>query len=241
MMHKNDDDLGLLGARTQSMAMLGTAIGFVLLFGIAANAYPGGTHFDHASIGHDLWRNTLCDVARTVAIDGAPNAVGCAFARAAMIDLALGLGVLFSALPRLFPSRVRLGTWVRALGAATVPCAIAVVLLPTDRFSELHGLAIMLAGAIGLGAAILALQGLLADSNAPRFILVLSAVTLTVCAVDFGLYARELVTASPAQDAVAVLERVSTILVLAWMLGVARAISVPKKPTKAESTTLAHD
>src|SRR3954471_798809 len=95
--------------RAEAALLIGAVPAFVILFFAAANAYPGGTHFDHASVGHDFWRNTLCDVARTVAIDGTPNACACALARVAMTLLALGIGVLFVALPRLFPSRTRLG------------------------------------------------------------------------------------------------------------------------------------
>jgi len=210
--------------QAESAALIGAVFGFVVLFVAAGSAYPGGTHFDHGSVGHDFWRNTLCDVARTVAIDGAPNTCGCTLARVAMTILALGLGVLFMALPRLFPSRARLGSAVRALGAATVPFAIAVVLLPTDRFGKLHGVAIVVAGPLGLGAVILALKGLFADARAPRLVVGLGVVTMSVAAVDFGLYVAELLSGGPAQLAVPVLERVATILLLAWMVVVARAV-----------------
>ena len=33
-------------------------------FAVAALAYPGGTYFDHASVGHDFWRNTMCNSRR---------------------------------------------------------------------------------------------------------------------------------------------------------------------------------
>ena len=207
--------------RLDSVAMLGAVLGFVILFAVAALAYPGGTYFDHASVGHDFWRNTMCDVARTVALDGAENRVGCAFARAAMTLLALGVGALFIALPRLF-AHERLGKAVRVLGAATVPFAIAVVNLPTDRYGQLHGIAIVFAGTLGLSAALLAMKGLLADPRAPRLVVALGALALAVAAVDFGLYVRELIGATAAQVAVAVLERIATLLVLGWMLAVAR-------------------
>lgn len=210
--------------RAESNALIGTAAGFLVLFVGAASAYPGGTHFDHAALGHDFWRNTLCDVARTVALDGAPNEGACALARIAMVTLALGLGVLFVSLPRFFPSRTRLGATVRLLGLAAVPCAIAVVLLPTDRFSHLHGVAIVLAGSLGLAAVILALRGLFSDARAPGIVVALGVVSLCVAAVDFALYVAEFLSHGPAQVAVPVLERVATILVLTWMIAVAHAL-----------------
>ncbi len=209
--------------RIESGALLASAVGFVVLFALAARAYAGGTHFDHAATGHDFWRNTLCDVARTVAINDRPNGCACWLARVAMITLALGIGVLFVVLPRLFPSRPRLGRLVRALGVATVPCAISVVLLPTDRFGQLHGLAIVLAGALGLTTVLLALKGLFSDPRAPRHVVSLGVITMSVAAVDFALYVVEFASQSPAQLAVPVLERLTTILLLVWMVAVYRS------------------
>jgi hypothetical protein len=211
-------------ARIESAALVGAVVGFVATFVAAACAYPGGTHFDHGSIGHDCWRNTLCDVARTVAIDGAPNAQGCLLARIAMTILALGLGLLFVAIPRLFPAHPRLGSAVRLLGAATVPFAIAVVLLPTDRFSQLHGVAIVVAGLLGLTTVILALKGLFAGAQSPGIVVALGVVAMSVAAVDFGLYVAEFLSGGSAQVAVPVLERIATVLLLAWMVAVATAV-----------------
>ncbi len=212
------------GVGIESGALLGSVVAFVVLFAFAAHAYAGGTHFDHSAVGHDFWRNNLCDVARTVAINGLPNECACFLARFAMLALALGLGVMFFALPRLFPSRPRLGLLVRVLGVATVPCAIAVVLLPTDRFSHLHGLSIVLAGTLGLGTVGLALAGLFSDARAPSHVVSLGVLAMSVAALDFALYVIEFTSQGSAQVAVPVLERLSTILLLAWMLAVARAV-----------------
>ena len=47
---------------------------------------------------------------------------------------------------------------------------------------------------------------------------------MSVAAVDFALYVIEFTSQGSAQVAVPVLERLSTILLLAWMLAVARAV-----------------
>jgi hypothetical protein len=201
--------------------LLGSATSFSVLFYGAARAYPGGSYFDRAAVGNDFWRNTMCDVARGVALDGQPNPLGSLLARLAMIILALGLGVFFTLLPRLFPDRARLGGAVRTLGWSAVPGAIAVVLLPTDRFSAVHGLAIVAAGIPGIGATLLAVFGLLRGRGAPRFVAALGLLATLSAAAGFGLYVRELVFGGPAQVAVAVLERVATVLLVAWMLAVA--------------------
>jgi hypothetical protein len=205
--------------------MVMAVAGFVVLVVAAARAYPGGTHFDHARVGHDFWRNTLCDLTRTVALDGSPNTPGAALAASALIVLALGLGAFFLALPRLFASsHARLARSVRTLGAVTVPLAIAVVLLPTDRFGRLHGVAIFFAGTTGLAAAGLALRALVPAARAPRAVVVCGVLAALLASLDFALYMTELLTAGPAQVAVAVLERLATLVLLAWMLAVARAL-----------------
>ena len=204
--------------------LIATIVVFVALFSAAACAYPGGTHFDHASVGHDFWRNTLCDVARTVALDGRSNTVGCALARVAMTTLALGLGALFLAFPALFDARPGAARAIRVLGAATAPCVVAVVLLPTDRFGALHGMAVVLAGTLGLATTALVMKGLLADRRAPRLVVGLGALALAVASADFILFVRELAMGGAAQVAVAVLERLATILVLGWMAAAAHAL-----------------
>jgi len=193
-----------------------------VLFVLAARAYPGGTHFDRLRAGHDFWRNTLCDVARSTALGGARNEVGAAFARTAMTIMALGIGGLFWLLPERFPSSARLGVAVRALGCLSVPGALAVVFLPTDRFSALHGIAIVIAGLPALAAALIAAIGLLRERVRARFVTMVGILALGVAAADFGLYVHELVFGGPPRVAVSVLERIATLLVVLWMIVVAR-------------------
>lgn len=204
------------------LALASSVLAFVVLFFAAACAYPGGTHFDHGSAGHDFWRNTLCDVTRSVALDGRLNVTGSALARLAMLTLAAGLGVFFVLLTRLFPARKRTGAAVRALGGLAALGAVAVVLLPSDRFPALHGVAVVCAGIPGLTAALVAFHALLRERGAAHAVVVLGGLALGVAAVDFGLYVSELASDGASQLAVAVLERVATALLLAWMLAVAR-------------------
>ena len=200
-----------------------TVLAFIAIFSLAAAAYPGGTHFDHASIGHDLWLNTMCDVTRSVALDGRPNGLGCMLASIAMIVLAAGLGVTFALLPRLFVARARMAAAVRALGTISALGAVAVVLLPSDRFGSVHGVAIVCAGIPGLAAALLALVAVLRERTSARAVIALGGLALGVAAVDFALYVAELVSGSASQASVSVLERIATALLLAWMLAIARA------------------
>jgi molybdopterin-guanine dinucleotide biosynthesis protein A len=202
-------------------ALTSTVVAFIGLFYGAARAYPGGTHFDHTSVGHDLWRNTLCDVTRTTALDGRPNGTGCTLARIAMIVLAGGLGIFFALIPRLFRARARTGMLVRALGSLAAVGAVAVVLLPSDRFGAMHGVAVVSAGIPGLAAALLSLHAVLRERAHARAVVVLGSLALGVATVDFALYVSELLSGGASQLAVSVLERIATALLLAWMLAVA--------------------
>ena len=194
----------------------------VALFVCAASAYPGGSHFDHHAPGHDFFRNSLCDVARSTAIGGGSNLVGAALARLSMTIMALGIGVLFWVLPQRFPSSPRTGTLVRGLGTVATPAAIAVVFLPTDHYGSVHGTAIVTAGIPGLAAAAMAVTGLLRERAASRLLGVLGTGTLVVGLFAFLLYVHELVTDGPPQTAVPTLEHIAALLLVTWMLAVTK-------------------
>ena len=193
-----------------------SALTAAVLFTVAALAYPGGNHFDHAARGHDFWRNALCDVARTTAIGGASNAAGARFARVAMSVMAIAIGLLMYSLPRYFPRRVRLGKIVRAFAFVTVPAALAVVFLPTDRFSHLHGLATVTAGLVGTGGALLAVGAAVRETRRPSILL--GVLTLAAAGGSLGVYMVELVAGGPPRMAVPVLEHVAAVSLLIWML-----------------------
>jgi hypothetical protein len=203
------------------LAMLGAVAGFVGLIVPAMGAYPGGTAWDRTAPGNDFWLNFLCDLERTVALNGEPNATGSRLTQAAMLVLTLGLVTLWWYLPRFFPTRARLGHAVRAFGSVAVVGALGVGLMPADRFGGVHGTAILLAGFPGLAAALLAVLGLVRERRAPRVLAALGAVAVLVSAVDFGLYVRQNFVPDPGPVALAILERVSIIVVLAWICAVA--------------------
>ncbi len=204
--------------RAASVAMLAAAGAFVVLFLLAARAYPGGTDWEPAARGHDFWLNYLCDLARAVTPGGRPNVLGSLLAQASMMALTLGLLPLWWLLALLFPSRPGLGSAVRALGAIAVVGTIAVVLLPSDRFGAWHAVAIMVAGPPGFAAALLAVSGLAREERVPRVAAGVGAAMLLVAMIDWVLYLGYLSGTAPA--IVAVLEKVALILLLAWMVAV---------------------
>ena len=207
-----------------STAVRAAIVAFAALIVLAMRVYPGGTAWDRTTRGHDFWLNYLCDLARGVALDGEPNPLGSALARSAIVILALGLVPFFLSLPTLFPARARLGFAIRLLGSVGAVGAVAVGLLPNDRYGDVHVYAILTGGVPGLAAAALAVVGLVRAGPSLRLAAVSGCAMFAVSAVDLGLYLGHQVAASPAPMALAVLERCALLLVLAWMHLVARAI-----------------
>jgi hypothetical protein len=203
-----------------SAAIVAAVVGFVALIVLAMAEYPGGTGWDATTRGSDFWLNYLCDLERSVALNGQPNAFGSALAQAAMLVLASGLLVFWWALPRLFPASPRLGCAVRALGLATLPGMLAVSLLPSDRFPAWHPIAMVLAGLPGLAAAALGVLGM-AREPPLRIATAVGGAAVVTSMVDFVLYVRQFAGVGPGPTALAVLERAALILVLAWMCVIA--------------------
>lgn len=199
-------------------ALLAATATFVAITWVSMRLYPGGTSWDPSAHGHRFWTNFLCDLARPTALDGTPNPLGSALARVGMMALALGLLPFFALLARLAPRQRRLASATRALGTIAVFGAFAVTLLPGDRFGRLHGYACVAAAVPGISAALLGLVALLRDDAAPRAVAWVGAAAVIVAAVDFALYLPDVLGLFPAVVAVAVLERLSVGLLLAWML-----------------------
>ena len=141
-----------------------------------------------------------------------------------MIVLAVGLAVFFVLLPRLFRARPRTGTLVRALGSLAAVGAVGVVLLPSDRFGAMHGVAVVSAGIPGLAASLVSLHAVVRERTSARAVILFGALALGVATLDFALYVSELLSGGASQLAVSVLERIATALLLAWMLAVAHEV-----------------
>ncbi len=201
--------------------MVLSVVGFVCLIVPSMRAYPGGTYWDPTTRGSDFWLNYLSDLQRSVALNGVPNAEGAALARAALLVLATGLAPLWWLVTLLLPGRPHLRMAIRFLGGAGVLASAAAGLLPSDRFGEGHALATVLGGLSGLAAAWLAVTGLVLRGRPVRPAAALGAATSVAAMVDFVLYAKRLREGGPDLMVIARLERLSVILLLAWMCVVA--------------------
>lgn len=149
---------------------------FVAGYVVAAWLYPGGTRFDHSTVGFSVVHNYWCDLLDDTAYCGRANP-GRPVALAAMGFLCCGLSALWWAAPTLFPEARYRGLVVRVSGTA---CALVTPLLATER----HDVAIDLAGLLALVAFIATMSGLW-----PRTSVSLRAVAAITVAVALGNYA----------------------------------------------------
>ena len=196
---------------------------FVALLAASMALYPGGTSWDPGAHGHDFWRNFLCDLERTTALDGSPNPVGARLGQAAMLVLAGGLLPFFHRVGALAPGAPRLARTARVAGTIAVLAVPGVTFVSGDRFGALHSVAVVLAGAPGLVACGAAFAALVRDRAAPVAVRWAGGAALLVAAVDFAMYVASLAWPAVGTVAVAVLERLANGGLLVWMLLAAAA------------------
>jgi hypothetical protein len=207
-------------------ALLLACIALFLALSAAAMAlYPGGTWWDPTTHGARFWQNFLCDLEWNPALNGAPNPVGSRLAQAAMLVMIAGFVPFWWIAPRLFPARRALGMAERALGLTSVAGMIAVVLMPSDRFGALHGVAVVVAALPGLSAALLAIAGMLrGDTAGARAAGAVGGAMLAVAIADFALYVDTILHGGPGSRAIPAAQKVALLLLLAWMTLVAARV-----------------
>jgi hypothetical protein len=112
---------------------------------------------------------------------------------------------------------------VRAAGLISVAGTIAVVLMPSDRFGTLHGVAVIVAGLPGLSAAVLSVIGLLLSGDrAARVAGGIGGAMLGFAILDFVLYAWTMAHGGPGPLVLPAAQKCALLLLLLWMLAVAR-------------------
>ncbi len=202
----------------------GGCLMFTALACAAMAVYPGGTAWNHDAPGNDFWLNYLCDLARTVARNGQPNLLGSVLARVAMLSLATALGPFYWLLAQQLQER-RARDWLLRLAGVSLIGTCLTVLLPVNQFPRAHEGALVAAAVPGLlacGCALLFARCRVRASVAFR----LGILTLCVATIDFALYARHELLPGPGPMAIAVLERASALLLLAWMWASARSVQL---------------
>jgi len=208
------------GDRLVRGALVVGMVGFAGFMAPAMCLYPGGTWWDSTTQGYRFWENFLCDLEWRVALNGQPNEGASHLAQTAMLILAIALLPFWLAVTQLFDRR-RLAVMVRSLGLASVVGTIAVVLMPSDRFGVLHGIAVVVAGLPGLSAAGLAIAGLFLGEPRPRIAAWTGTSMLVYAVADFALYVSHLIAHTEGTWLTAAVQKIALLLLLAWMIVVA--------------------
>jgi hypothetical protein len=215
--------------RTLAWSVTASVTLFAALMGIGIVAYPGGTMMDPRARGFDIARNFMCELVNPVAVNGEPNPVGSVAATLGMVVLILGVGVFWALVPALFPERRALGRSVRVLGGIGFASLLLIPVTTWLHLSVLHPIAIFGALVPSVLAALVATWGL-AVGQGTRRLAVLGGVLLVTAVVDgilYGLYTYGSDGAQaglPPPVMLPALQRVATVLLLLWLLAVARVV-----------------
>lgn len=209
------------GAVRCALAIVLSWLAFCGLFAAAAWLYPGGNWLNRAASGHRFFANYFCDLTQPVSLSGVKNPLGSRLAQLAMLCFGVALAGFFWLVPRFFGPATRLSTWVRGLGEGAVLGFVAVPLTPSEIFGDVHASLSLLAGTLGLAAAVCAVAGLLRSHCYARALGVVGALALVAGGVHAALFVRYLHASEPAPLIVPAVQKVAALLLSAWMLGVA--------------------
>lgn len=184
---------------------------FAVLFAIAMDLYPGWNILEPTSIGHDFWRNFVCDLQSSELPDGRTNRT------ASLVMTGAVMALLFGAL---LPTWWRVEAGPRTVRISrTFALATAMLLLFTAaelvlRLPLSHTVLTLTAGTFGLGATGITLATSWARAQgATRGVAVLFLIAglinfTTYLAVQFGATMTIIVPAS---------QRIALIGLLVWL------------------------
>lgn len=133
------------------LPVLGIAL-FVILYGMAAHWYPGGSKFDKNAPGFDWLHNYWCDLLDVEAQNGAYNAAR-PLAAAAMAILCASLALFWQLVPAHFALEKRRRRIIRIAGSASMTAALLLL-------AGFHETGIAAAGLFGILALMGTMQGL---------------------------------------------------------------------------------
>jgi hypothetical protein len=199
---------------------------FVLAIALSIWAYPGGTWWDRARIGHSFWENFLCDLLHHPALNHAPNRFGAQTAAVGMLVFVLGLTIFWSTTGKLLYCHPRLSKLVTMLGVVGTPLVAAVPLLPSNRFPRLHTAAVTLGGLPVILVLVLISLGFYFEPHISHSIRVATSGFACLVLVCLGLYAREAVFGASSLRILPILERVASIATILWVLAMTRRIEL---------------
>ena len=200
-------------------------VGFVVLTGAAMWAYPGGHVFQTQAPGHHLLYNFLCDLMDPRAINGQPNLVSSTLMVSAFcVVYFLGLLPSWWCVPSLF-SRRRWVVWmVRGAGVLSLLGIFALFLSGVGSLAISHDLATFLAAIPGIVATFMVVAITVRDRLTTWWFSLSSAAMLLAATLDALLYLRVVWFEDALTPIVPALQRVAMVLILVWLLQLAREV-----------------
>ncbi len=163
-----------------SLACLCVCLVMLLLSSLA---YPGGSWADKDAEGFEPLVNYWCDLMRTEAVNGLPNATSATLAKIAFGALAASLSVYWWVAASLLTSS-RLARWGIASGALASVCVALIVVLPYDTQRWSHVVTTLSAGGFGFVATVCIMVGSLRSGTIARWRHVWGAVLVVVAIVN---------------------------------------------------------
>lgn len=177
-------------ARRRAGALLGAALGFVALAGLAAWLYPGGSFVAPSARGFDHARNFLSDLGATTTWSGEDNTPSAVVFAVALAGLGAALAAFAPAWPAFAFARGRArraGVAARWCGAGSGAALVGVAAAPVDVAPVPHAVCVATAFALLLGY-VAALAVVAWRNGARRGALALDA----ACLVTAALYLRSM-------------------------------------------------
>jgi hypothetical protein len=186
--------------------------------------YPGGTWWDRATTGHRFWENYLCDLLHQRSLGGAPNLVSARLAEIAMLLMVVSIACALSLATEVIPSRPQLGRRLSQVGTLAALLLVLAPLVPSDRFARLHSVATVFGTLPTLGTFAVLTGALLLEPQSSTRLRGTSLLLLVLLVVCLGLYAWDVYLGGPSLKLLPGLERVATLVVVAWLFAVSRFV-----------------
>lgn len=175
----------------RAFGLVAVACVFFVLGTLAAMAiYPGGSVADPTSRGYSFFDNFFSDLGQTRTLSGASNLVCMALFATALTVVALGLGLFFVELARLYSERAAV-RWARVaafFGIVTGICFLGVAATPWNLYLAAHNVFVHWTFRLLLAAAVASIAAILLETGFPRrFASVFGAFAVVLLAYVFLL------------------------------------------------------
>lgn len=218
--------------RGAALATLLCLLAFLAFSAGAMALYPGGTFRDRSTVGQSFFGNFFCDLTQPVSLSGVANPVGSRLAQCGMLFFGGALWGLFWVLPQFFAPQSSIRPWVARLSTACVLIFLAVPLTPSERFGAWHARLALIAGSLGITAAVLAVWALLTFERRARGLALLGSLALAGAAFASAVFIAHLGEPAPPL-VVPAAQKVAALLLCLWIAAVALSALLDENPRRA--------